>query len=256
MLQTVLTVLFFSASLFVGGCGKDGVEPVVADRAELEAVVQAASFDELLDPQALKEAYVRANGGWLRLEKLLTTSIRGQMERDGVSRPFFVLKSRPDRALMTFNYTEHELTFGVDGTDVWKRVTVHGEEPQFSLVEGPAADGLIESAIFLVRSCVCSSKGRALLKELRNQSGTVLLAYCFVLPVIIKRRGCLPILILRRCRFSLGLRPLLMGESVGICIQTIRKSGGCWNHSLSNPTLMMNFSIESLSKAVVPTLAR
>jgi hypothetical protein len=93
-------------------------------------------------------AYLRANGGEEQLEALQSVMATGQMESGGQTVPFFSLKRRPDMSLMTLKMPDYDLTFVVNGEQVWQRVNVKGQEPQYELKTGAEAEALGEMGVF------------------------------------------------------------------------------------------------------------
>ncbi len=90
----------------------------------------------------LRAAYLEANGGAALLSRLQTIQLRGTLVSGGNELPFLQLKRRPDQSLLTLMFPDYRLSFGVDGSDVWRRVAVPGREPEYQRVDAELAEGL------------------------------------------------------------------------------------------------------------------
>lgn len=110
------------------------VEPVVG-----EGAAPQRDLTLLVD---LRAAYLEANGGEVLLRGLQTIQLRGTLESGGQELPFLQIKKRPDQSLLTLMFEQYNLSFGVDGAEVWRRVTVEGREPEYQRVEAELADGI------------------------------------------------------------------------------------------------------------------
>ncbi|MGZ0707172.1 hypothetical protein ACWPKO_02410 [Coraliomargarita sp. W4R53] len=113
--------------------------------------VAAHSFgtmEELTDYPKFRAAYLEANGGEARLKKVLSIRNSGVMISGEAEVPFFTIKRRPDKSLMTLKMRDYDLTFGVDGDVVWQRVKVDGQAPQYELKTGAEGRALGEMGEF------------------------------------------------------------------------------------------------------------
>lgn len=114
-------------------------------RASVEApdhVQDYGSLEELTRFSNFRLAYLRANGGEERLQRLQSVRSSGVFESGGQSLPFFSLKRRPDQSLTTLTFPSYELSYGVDGDVVWQRVTPIGGESVYELKTGDEAEAL------------------------------------------------------------------------------------------------------------------
>jgi len=145
-----LPVMFCLVGFLLGslGCGKQESPAEVISSPPVREPLSAEAIGELLNVDVFKAAYISANGGWKVLNGLESKKIKGRIEIDGKIQPFFMLKKKHGQALLSFEYPDHQLTFGVDGDDVWQRLTVDGQEPSYTRVEGTAADSFISTARF------------------------------------------------------------------------------------------------------------
>jgi len=112
--------------------------------AEPVAVIDPGygSMEKLTRFTEFRSAYLRANGGEEQLEALQSVRASGQMESGGQTVPFFSLKRRPDQSLTTLKMPDYELSFVVNGDQVWQRVNVAGQAPQYELKTGAEAAAL------------------------------------------------------------------------------------------------------------------
>ncbi len=106
------------------------------------------SLDDLLDKSHFQQAYLIANGGSEMLNKMQTIRVSGWMEGEGARQRFVSVKKRPDKSLLTFEFEDYDLSFGVNGQNVWQRVTAPGQDPQVKLLEQKEAEAMIDSAQF------------------------------------------------------------------------------------------------------------
>lgn len=105
-------------------------------------VTQEAPERDLTLLADLRAAYLEANGGELLLSRLQTIQLRGTLESGGNEIPFLQLKRRPDQSLLTLMFPDYRLSFGVNGSDVWRRVVVPGRAPEYQRVDAELAEGL------------------------------------------------------------------------------------------------------------------
>ena len=111
-------------------------------------VVSRAVLTDLTAPHAFRRAYLKANGGLDLLNVIQSVRLSGTMESAGVARPFFSMRKRPDRVLLTFDFDTHDLTFAVDGDVVWQRTRVPGQDAQVQVLEGAQAASFMQMREF------------------------------------------------------------------------------------------------------------
>lgn len=113
-----------------------------------ETTQQYGSLTTLLDKSNFKAAYLKANGGTKMLDTLQTIRVSGWMDGNGPRRRFVSIKKRPDKALLTFDYENYSLSFGINGETAWQRTNQPGENPVIDILSGHAATALFESGKF------------------------------------------------------------------------------------------------------------
>ena len=106
------------------------------------------SMEELTQFPKFRLAYLRANGGREQLQAIQSVRTSGLMESGGKTIPFVSLKRRPDKSLTTFKMKDYELSFVVNGDQVWQRIIMPRQAPQYELKSGEEAQGLAEMGMF------------------------------------------------------------------------------------------------------------
>ncbi len=98
------------------------------------------AIEDLLDPEVFRAAYLEANGGLEGLDALKSIQLNGTIQSGDYSFEFFMLKSRPDKMLLTYNMDGQELSYGVNSEGAWQRVTLpDGSEQVISLEQEQVA---------------------------------------------------------------------------------------------------------------------
>ena len=85
------------------------------------------------------------------LEKTQTIRVAGQMESGDNSQAFTLIKKRPDRMLFTIDRGSHQMTFGVSGETVWRRIRAPQHDDLFALIEGQEAEAWRDQRRFFDR---------------------------------------------------------------------------------------------------------
>lgn len=93
-------------------------------------------------------AYLEANGGEEQMENVQSVRTTGLMEIDGETVPFFSLKRRPNQSLTTLKMPNYELTFVVNGEQIWQRIKAPGGETQYERKEGDQAKEIAKMGVF------------------------------------------------------------------------------------------------------------
>ena len=106
------------------------------------------SMEELTLVPRFRRAYLRANGGREKMEALQSVRASGVMESGGRAVPFFSLKRRPDQSLTTLKMPDYDLSFVVNGDQVWQREIAPGQAPQYELKTGSEAEAIGEMGDF------------------------------------------------------------------------------------------------------------
>lgn len=149
-LQRILlgAVCLLAASLIASACASTW--RWFGDNSEATSTPMAAygPLDDLLNKSRFQQAYLTANGGSEMLKKMQTIRVSGWVESEGARQRFVSVKKRPDKSLLTLQFENYDLSFGVNGKTAWQRVTLEGQEPQVELLEQKEAAALIDSAQF------------------------------------------------------------------------------------------------------------
>ena len=94
---------------------------------------------ELTDPATFMAAYLAVNCGPMLLEGTRTIRISGTVEREHGRQAFHLMKKRPDRMRFTIDRGSHEMTVGVDGDSVWRRLRAPVHSDIVDTLVGPEA---------------------------------------------------------------------------------------------------------------------
>jgi len=119
--------------------------------AEPEEVViekDYGTMEDLTRFTSFRAAYLEANGGEEQMENVQSVRTTGQMEIDGQTIPFFSLKRRPNQSLTTLKMPEYELTYVVNGDQIWQRIMVPGKDPILELKTGDQAEEIGRMGVF------------------------------------------------------------------------------------------------------------
>jgi len=100
------------------------------------------SIEELTLIPAFRLAYLRANGGMENMEAIQSVRTNGIMESGGQGVPFFSIKRRPNQSFTTLKMPDYELSFVVNGDQVWQRLKVPGQAPRHELKTGTEAEAV------------------------------------------------------------------------------------------------------------------
>ncbi len=114
-----------------------------------EVELPYGSLNELTDPDAFTHAYLSANCNATLLENTQTIRVTGQMINGDHKQAFSLIKKRPDRMLFTIDRSSHEITFGVSGDTVWRRIRSPQHDDIFALIEGEEANAWLSQRTLL-----------------------------------------------------------------------------------------------------------
>jgi hypothetical protein len=118
---------------------------------EVEDPYPHGTLSVLSVPETFIAAYLAVNCPSDLLEKTQTIRVSGKMISDEQSHPFTLIKKRPDQTLMTIDLGAYEMTVGVTGEQVWRRIRVPQQADQYTLVEGEEATTWQEQGRFFDR---------------------------------------------------------------------------------------------------------
>ena len=122
------------------------VSPEV-EQAE-EPISSREKLRALSDIPTFRAAFIAANGGERRLEELQGILSTGTFESGGQEVPFRTIKRRPDKSVTTLKMPDYDLSFIVNGPEVWQRVEQPGMDPRSALIEGKQAEAMQEMGNF------------------------------------------------------------------------------------------------------------
>lgn len=109
------------------------------DRGAGEEAYPYGTPYQLTLPGELRQAYLEANGGEASLKDLQSLRSSGVLENGSERISFTAIKKRPWQSLLNLRFHTHELSFVVDGDQVWQRVTPRGRSSMVELKDGQEA---------------------------------------------------------------------------------------------------------------------
>ncbi len=115
------------------------------------------TLSELSNPEQFKLAYLRANGGRQMLKVLQSVKLTGRVETEEANYRFASVKMRPDRMLLSFQFDTHDITYGINGDVVWRRIRADGVEPKIEQLGGDEAEAMLGMGRFfgpVLRICL------------------------------------------------------------------------------------------------------
>ena len=121
---------------------------------------------ELTEPEAFTQAYLSVNCNPTLLERTQTIRVTGHMINGDHKQAFSLIKKRPDRMLFTIDRGSHEMTFGVSGDTVWRRIRAPQHEDLFALIEGEEAEAWLGQRRFFDR-IISASQGEGSLTAIK-----------------------------------------------------------------------------------------
>lgn len=106
------------------------------------------TLSELTQPEVFKQAYLSVNCNAALLEGTETIRVAGHMVNGDHKQAFSLLKKRPSQMLFTIDRGSHQMTFGVSGETVWRRIRAPQHEDLFTRIEGQEADAWLDQRRF------------------------------------------------------------------------------------------------------------
>lgn len=107
-----------------------------SDTIQAESSSPHGSIQELISLRTFIPAYLSVNCKEPLLETTQTIRIAGTFESQGRSDEFVLIKMQPDRMLFRLERQTHQITYGVSGASVWRRVRIPRQEDRYNLIEG------------------------------------------------------------------------------------------------------------------------
>ena len=163
MLQKLLKLALYLAAI---GMALAAIATIVGfirgrgNAAEALPLFPYGTLIELTEPETFKQAYMSVNCNATLLESTQTIRVAGQIVNGDNSQAFTLIKKRPDRMLFTIDRGSHEMTFGVSGDTVWRRIRAPQHEDIFALIEGEEAKAWLGQRRFFDRIIsACQGQG-------------------------------------------------------------------------------------------------
>lgn len=132
---------------------------------EAEDPLPYGTLSELSVPETFIAAYLSVNCPPALLEKTQTIRVSGKMINGDQTHPFTLIKKRPDQTLMNIDLGTYEMTVGVTGKQVWRRIRVSQQADQYALIEGEEAAAWQEQGRFFDR-IISTSLGEGSLTDI------------------------------------------------------------------------------------------
>ena len=130
------------------------------------------TLSELTQIKTFTQAYLKVNCNATLLENTQTIRVSGQLVNGDNRQAFSLIKKRPDRMLFTIDRGSHELTFGVNRDNVWRRIRAPQHDDLFALIEGQEADAWLSQRRFFDRIISASlGEGRITAIEVSSWTG-------------------------------------------------------------------------------------
>lgn len=128
ILKPLIAVSLIMLGLAVYTILRSNAGPDVQEEQEPQAD-EYGSLSELVDPDRFRQAYLDANGGLERIQNLQTMRINGVLKQKDGELKVFILKRRPDMALITYRQRQAEVTQGHAEGHFWVRSSTPGNAP-------------------------------------------------------------------------------------------------------------------------------
>ena len=109
------------------------------------------TLDELTEPEVFIPAYLSVNCPEDLLKSTQTIQVSGQIESGENSQAFTLIRKRPDRMLFAIDLDSHEMTVGVSGDTVWRRIRTPEQDDHYDLIESDEAKEWLEQRRFFDR---------------------------------------------------------------------------------------------------------
>jgi hypothetical protein len=167
-----LTVYLGTVAISLGAIAT--IASFVRSEDESTAVIERpyAPLSELTQIETFTQAYLTANCNSALLENTQTIRVTGHVVSGDSRQTFSLIKKRPDQMLFTIDHASHEMTFGVSGDTVWRRIRAPQHDDRFALIEGPEAEAWLGQRRFFDRIISTSlGEGRITAIEVTNWTG-------------------------------------------------------------------------------------
>jgi hypothetical protein len=122
-----------------------------ANDAAVEVEWPYGSLIELTEPDFFKQSYLSVNCNEALLESTQTIRVDGVITNGTESQAFMLIKKRPNWMLFTIDGGSHQMTFGVSGDVVWRRIRGPQHADLFTLIEGEEANSWLAQRRFFDR---------------------------------------------------------------------------------------------------------
>ena len=124
------------------------------------------TIHELTELKKFKAAYLQANCNTELLQSIQTIRLTGHMGNEGESLKFSILKKRPNQILFTIDHDLYDMTFGVNGPTVWRRIRTSNQADQTSLLEDEEAQEWLDQREFF-DVIITATLGRGSIKPIK-----------------------------------------------------------------------------------------
>lgn len=144
-----------------------------SDNTRTEVRLPYGTIQDLLNREAFMTAYLAANCKSPLLENTQTIRVTGTLQSSENSEEFTLIKKRPDRMLFTIDRQSYQITHGVSGKTVWRRIRPTKHVDQLSKIEGDEASEWRSQARFFDRIIEAHlGKGSIITIELADWKGS------------------------------------------------------------------------------------
>ena len=130
------------------------------DNVTAKVELPYGTLSELTHIETFTQAYMSVNCNSTLLKNTQTIRVVGHMVVGESKQAFSLIKKRPDRMLFTIDRGSHEMTFGVSGDTVWRRIRAPQHDDLFALIEGDEAKAWLGQRRFFDRIIsACQGQG-------------------------------------------------------------------------------------------------
>ncbi|WPJ93981.1 hypothetical protein SH580_11110 [Coraliomargarita algicola] len=121
------------------------------DTSTAETQSPRGSIQKLLNPETFMAAYLAINCKAPLLQTTQTIRVTGKIDDGTKNENFVLIKKQPDLMLFTISREAHQITFGVNGQTVWRRIRTPNREPHSTTIDGSEAQTWKSQARFYDR---------------------------------------------------------------------------------------------------------
>ena len=130
-------VLYTGAIVLACAAIYSSVKSILAPETSMgEIGLPHGSIQELVNPKTFMSAYIATNCKPPLLETTQTIRVAGKIDSGHANESFVLIKKQPNLMLFTIDRKTHQITFGVHGDKVWRRVRIPNREDEFINIEG------------------------------------------------------------------------------------------------------------------------